>query len=1196
VISADGEYRIYGDRKIFGIGSPTANTITVNTGVTADIILENVNIDVSGIENACAFNITGATVALRLSGENTLKSGNGFAGLQAPSGSTLTITSINGNGSTFGTLNTTGGVSGAGIGGAGGGGKQVQNGGIITIFGGTINATGGDGGAGIGGGVDGGGQVTISGGAVNATGGRYAAGIGGGVRGIGGNINITDGFVTATAQAGDGDPAAIGGGGYGDAGTINISSGAVVAISGSNNAAIGGGNGKNGGSIRISGGTIIASGLGIGIGNANGSTPTTISGAPVIFATRISSNPSNPARGIVYGTGLNIDQSNKTITLKTSFTVPENALLTIPADWTINYTGHSLTINGTIISNGTLNPSRPLYTVSFNMNGHGSVIDPVRIVAGSKRHPAIQPADPAAEGCTFGGWYKERECINQWDFNSDVVSSNTILYAKWIVVAIDGADYSINFANILIATNGEYRISGNGEATTNSIKVNSGVTANITIGNVNVDVSRTENACAFDMSGANVTLRLNGVNTLKSGDSRSGILAPSGSTLTITSINGDGSTYGTLNATAGIGGAGIGGGGGEYGGIYGGAVQNGGIITISGGTVNATSGSGGAGIGGGAWGIDGGTVEIKGGLVNATGGATGSATGAGIGGGYRSSSIGAGYSGVVIISDGTVNATGGFGGAGIGSAHFDCGGSITIKGGFVNAIGGERGAGIGGGWEGSGDRISISGGTVIAIGGSGYIDGHSGAGIGSGYEGSSGNIISISDATVIAIGGGDNATGIGSDNKDSRGDSIAIFGAPVIFASSISGGRSSMPEKGFAAGSDVTINPSSKTIILNTDFTVPAGTTLTIPARWTLNHTGYSLTNNGSIIANGSIIPQMNCTISYNMNGHGTAIAQRVVSLGTRLQEIEPADPTAEGYIFGGWYKESKCKNQWNFSSDIVSSDITLYAKWIEPNFNINAGNVTILYDYGEYRIYGNGTPTTNTIRVDSGVNATITLDNVNIDISMTVDACAFDMAGANVTLLLSGVNSLKSGQNKAGLHIPAGSTLTITSIDGDGSTLGTLNATGGEFGAGIGSQWDGNGGTISILGGTVYAYGGRSSAGIGGGINGNGGTIRISGGEVNATGGYQGAGIGGGFDSNGGIINISGGTINASGGEYAAGIGGGRHSNGGVITISGGTGIARGGTGTIGIGDGYQGNNAAVITPDGTISSIPGEGYVPAN
>ncbi|MGN1373559.1 MAG: InlB B-repeat-containing protein [Candidatus Coproplasma sp.] len=48
------------------------------------------------------------------------------------------------------------------------------------------------------------------------------------------------------------------------------------------------------------------------------------------------------------------------------------------------------------------------------------------------------PPIPQRDGYTFGGWFKETECINQWDFDTDtlMISEETPeikLFAKWIV-------------------------------------------------------------------------------------------------------------------------------------------------------------------------------------------------------------------------------------------------------------------------------------------------------------------------------------------------------------------------------------------------------------------------------------------------------------------------------------------------------------------------------------------------------------------------------------------------------------------------------------------------------------------------------------------------------------------------------------------------------------------------------------------
>ena len=48
-----------------------------------------------------------------------------------------------------------------------------------------------------------------------------------------------------------------------------------------------------------------------------------------------------------------------------------------------------------------------------------------------------------------------------------------------------------------------------------------------------------------------------------------------------------------------------------------------------------------------------------------------------------------------------------------------------------------------------------------------------------------------------------------------------------------------------------------------------------------------------------------------------------------------PDDPTRAGYTFAGWYKQSACIEQWNFQSDRVNGDVTLYAKWVGISYLI---------------------------------------------------------------------------------------------------------------------------------------------------------------------------------------------------------------------------------------------------------------------
>ena len=43
-----------------------------------------------------------------------------------------------------------------------------------------------------------------------------------------------------------------------------------------------------------------------------------------------------------------------------------------------------------------------------------------------------------------------------------------------------------------------------------------------------------------------------------------------------------------------------------------------------------------------------------------------------------------------------------------------------------------------------------------------------------------------------------------------------------------------------------------------------------------------------------------------------------------------PNNPSRDGYYFAGWYKDKACTKPWNFDTDKVTGNCTLYAKW-EP-------------------------------------------------------------------------------------------------------------------------------------------------------------------------------------------------------------------------------------------------------------------------
>lgn len=77
--------------------------------------------------------------------------------------------------------------------------------------------------------------------------------------------------------------------------------------------------------------------------------------------------------------------------------------------------------------------------------------------------------------------------------------------------------------------------------------------------------------------------------------------------------------------------------------------------------------------------------------------------------------------------------------------------------------------------------------------------------------------------------------------------------------------------------------------------------------------------------------------VAFESNGGNTIDTQVGIQKGTRV--IKPMDPKREGYTFEGWYSDNSFKQSWNFDTDTVESDMTLYAKWIQIQPEIEKPN-----------------------------------------------------------------------------------------------------------------------------------------------------------------------------------------------------------------------------------------------------------------
>ena len=560
---------------IKGIGGEVNASIRVlGDNIIADIVLDNVNVNVSETLNAIAFNTNvnnddRININLTLIGENILKSNGTGAGLAVPSRTNLAITELStGSLTAIGGNITTNQDGSPGIGG----------GGAINIYNGNITATGGNcgnttahiAGSGISG------TVNIFGGNIIATGGNIGVGFPG--TGLSGAVNITGGIVTAT------------------------------------------------------GGTNATSGRGTGISQL-----VNLDNSAIIYANSIypALDDGNNVKNAIVFIGNNVSLfGNVTLNHDLTFSGENNLIIN---------NGKSLTIPNsiTLLNNGVIK--------------------------------------------LFGG------------IISGTVSGNQPILPGLIISG--GSDFSYIGDALTITGDGSYTITMRSDLTnitSESILVASGVNANITLSNVNINHNS-----AFNMTGATVNLTLIGENTLISGSGMAGLLVPTGSNLIISEASAGSLTVIGGNGTNGRGGgAGIGGNGGQEGINSDGS--SGGIIIIKGGIITATGGSGspicggsnsrygggggGAGIGGGggAGGMDtnntsyfaksgfsGGTLSITGGIVTATGDGPGSFGGGGTGGNWNPANGGGGA---------------GIGGGGGGGGN---GGSV----GYLDNGGGGGGAG-----------------------------------------------------------------------------------------------------------------------------------------------------------------------------------------------------------------------------------------------------------------------------------------------------------------------------------------------------------------------------------------------------------------------------------------------------------------------------------------------------------------------
>lgn len=90
----------------------------------------------------------------------------------------------------------------------------------------------------------------------------------------------------------------------------------------------------------------------------------------------------------------------------------------------------------------------------------------------------------------------------------------------------------------------------------------------------------------------------------------------------------------------------------------------------------------------------------------------------------------------------------------------------------------------------------------------------------------------------------------------------------------------------------------------------------------------YYINDSGMLFKLGAV---ESWTVAFNSNGGSACDTKFVATADGKL--VKPADPTRDGYTFGGWFTDEACTQAYDFSTP-VTADLTLYAKWTKNAVN----------------------------------------------------------------------------------------------------------------------------------------------------------------------------------------------------------------------------------------------------------------------
>jgi len=168
----------------------------------------------------------------------------------------------------------------------------------------------------------------------------------------------------------------------------------------------------------------------------------------------------------------------------------------------------------------------------------------------------------------------------------------------------------------------------------------------------------------------------------------------------------------------------------------------------------------------------------------------------------------------------------------------------------------------------------------------------------------------------------------------------------------------------------------------------------------------------GALIATVMAAPIVTFTVTFS--GEEIDIEPQTIEEGNLA--TKPADPERTNYDFGGWYTDNDTfENKWDFETDVVMQDTTLYAKW-EQTIGIEQLQVT---NY-KLQVYPNPANSRLNVKLENNANGTLTLFDMSGKIVLS-QAVNGNSAQINVSQLSAGnyiLRLLENGTESDGVQV----------------------------------------------------------------------------------------------------------------------------------------------------------------------------------